>query len=159
VIQLRGVERSDLDALFALDRQCFRPGIAYSKSELRYYLSHPCSFSFVAEDEAHTILGFAIAESHLEDGIRAGHIITIDIAPAARRLGLGRLLMEALLVRLHSIGTSIVKLEVAVDNEGAQTFYRKLGFFETGRIRGFYMGKLDALVMEAQIMEAQVQKP
>jgi ribosomal-protein-alanine N-acetyltransferase len=151
VIQLRGVERADLDALFALDRQCFRPGIAYSKSELRYYLSHPYSFSFVAEDESHTILGFAIAESRLEAGIRAGHIITIDIAPAARRLGVGRLLMEALLERLRSTGTVIVKLEVAVDNVGAQAFYRKLGFSETGRIRGFYMGKLDALVMEAQL--------
>jgi [ribosomal protein S18]-alanine N-acetyltransferase len=152
VIQLRGVERADLDALFALDRQCFRPGIAYSKSELRYYLSHPCSFSFLAEDESHTILGFAIAESRLKDGMRAGHIITIDVAPAARRLGLGRLLMDALLERLRSTGTVIVRLEVAVDNEAAQAFYRKLGFSETGRIRGFYMGRLDALVMEAQLL-------
>jgi ribosomal protein S18 acetylase RimI-like enzyme len=34
-----------------------------------------------------------------------------------------------------------------VDNDAALAFYGLLGFVETGRIRGFYMGKLDALVM------------
>jgi ribosomal-protein-alanine N-acetyltransferase len=149
VIHLRGVERSDLDALFTLDQQCFRPGIAYSRSDLRYYLAHPRSFSVVAEDDStKAILGFIIADSYLEHGRRIGHIITIDVAPSERRKGLGGRLMNAMLDRLTSVGTAILRLEVAVDNLDAQAFYRRLGFSQTGRIRGFYLGRLDALVME-----------
>jgi len=148
VIQLRGVERADLDALFALDHKCFPPGIAYSRADLRYYLSHPRSFSVVAEDAAKSIVGFAIAESCLEGGKRIGHVITIDVTPEARRNGLGCMLMDALLDRLRNVGTTKVRLEVAIDNAGAQAFYQQLGFVKTGRIRGFYQGKLDALTME-----------
>ena len=148
MIHLRGVEPSDLDALFALDHKCFPLGIAYSRADLRYYLSHPRSLSVVAEDTAKCIRGFAIAESYIEEGRRIGHVITIDVAPAARRNGLGRVLMDALLDGLCAIETAKVRLEVAIDNVDAQAFYRQLGFVKTGRIRGFYLGKLDALAME-----------
>lgn len=148
-VELRSVERSDLDALFVLDRQCFRPGIAYSRADLRYYLSHPHSASILAEDNiTKAILGFIIAESYLEGGRRVVHIITIDVAPSQRRKGLGRKLMGAILDRSAAADVAILRLEVAVDNLEAQAFYRSLGFSQTGRIRGFYLGTLDALVME-----------
>jgi ribosomal-protein-alanine N-acetyltransferase len=151
VVHLRGAKRADLDALYVLDQKCFPPGIAYSRADLRYYLSHPRSFSVVAEDAAQSILGFAIAESYLEEGRRIGHIITIDVMPAARRNGLGRMLMDALFDRLRVIETAKVRLEVAIDNADAQAFYRRLGFVRTGRIRAFYQENLDALAMEKRL--------
>jgi len=152
VIHLRGVERADLDALFALDQACFRPGIAYSRTDLRFYLSHPRSLSILAEDATtNSILGFIIADSYLEHAHRIGHIITIDVAPPARRHGLGRRLMHAMMDRLDAAGAATVRLEVAIDNLDAQAFYRSLGFSPTGRIRGFYLGTLDALVMEKSL--------
>jgi ribosomal protein S18 acetylase RimI-like enzyme len=39
-------------------------------------------------------------------------------------------------------------LEVAVDNSIAQEFYGRHGFVKTGRIPGYYLGRIDALVME-----------
>lgn len=151
MVHLRGAKRADLDALYVLDKKCFPPGIAYSRADLRYYLSHPRSFSVVAEDAARSILGFAIAESYLEEGRRIGHIITIDVMPAARRNGLGRMLMDALFDRLRVIETAKVRLEVAIDNADAQAFYRRLGFVRTGRIRAFYQENLDALAMEKRL--------
>jgi [ribosomal protein S18]-alanine N-acetyltransferase len=152
VIHLRGVETSDLDALFALDRESFRAGIAYSRSDLRYYVGHPSSISIAAEDdETKSIVAFIIAESYVEDGRRIGHIITIDVAPASRRRGLGRTLMEAILDRLRALGARSVRLEVAVDNPEAQSFYRELGFSPTGRIRRYYLRTLDALLMEKHL--------
>jgi [ribosomal protein S18]-alanine N-acetyltransferase len=44
-----------------------------------------------------------------------------------------------------------VLLEVAVDNATAQSFYERHGFVRTGRIPGYYMGRIDALVMEKQL--------
>ena len=160
MIHLRGVERSDLDALFALDQKCFRPGIAYSRADLRYYLAHPRSLCVVAEDDStKAILGFIIAESYLEHARRIGHIITIDVAPLERRKGLGGRLMNSMLDRLTSAGTAILRLEVAVDNIDAQAFYRRLGFSQTGRIRGFYLGRLDALVMEKTLDSISESEP
>lgn len=130
-----------------LDLACFRPGIAYSKSELKYFLFHPRSTSIVAEDDA-GIAGFAIVELILEQGNSIGHIVTIDVAPSRRRHGIGQMLMDALLNSSEVAGAVLFRLEVAVDNAGALAFYKRMGFRETGRIRGFYMGKLDALQME-----------
>lgn len=145
-LYIRPAAREDLDALFALDQTCFRPGIAYSKTELRYFLFHPRSTSVVAEDGS-GIAGFAIVEFLLEEGRRIGHVITIDVPAARRRTGVGRLLMKALLDSCREADTATVRLEVAVDNESAIAFYRELGFMEMGRMRGYYMGKLDALTM------------
>lgn len=145
-LRLRPARREDLDALLELDRACFRPGIAYSRTELRYFLFHARSVSIVAEDED-GIAGFAIVEFHFEKGQRTGHIITIDVAEAQRRRGVGRLLMDALLERCREAEAVRLRLEVAVDNAAAIAFYERLGFTETGRIPGYYMGKLDAMTM------------
>lgn len=154
MVRIRLVAREDLDALFALDQACFRAGIAYSKAELKYFLFHPNSISLTAEDES-GIAGFAIAEVRSEGGRRTGHIVTIDVDPARRRQGVGRLLMDALTDRCREAGAVLLRLEVAVDNDGAIAFYRQRGFVETGRIRGFYMGKLDALTMERELVRGQ----
>jgi ribosomal-protein-alanine N-acetyltransferase len=146
-IRIRPAAREDLDALFALDQRCFRPGIAYSKPELHYFLFHLRSVSVVAED-GETIAGFAIVEFQLERGRRIGHIITIDVAPEQRRRGVGRLLMDALLGLCREAKADSLRLEVAVDNEAALAFYTGLGFTQTGRIPSFYMKKLDALTMQ-----------
>lgn len=136
-----------MESLFALDQACFRPGIAYSRAELRYFLFHPRSISLVAEEES-DLAGFAIAEMSSVSGKRFGHIVTIDVVPARRKQGVGRKLMNALIDACRAEGALSMRLEVAVDNDGALEFYRLLGFTERGRIRGFYMGKLDALRME-----------
>ena len=156
-LHIRPAAREDLDALFALDQACFRPGIAYSKTELRYFLFHPRSVSIVAEDES-GIAGFAIVEFLLEEGRRIGHIITIDVPAARRRYGIGRLLMESLLNSCRESEAAAVRLEVAVDNEAAIGFYQRLGFTQTGRMRGYYMGKLDALTMRLALASGTLLK-
>lgn len=149
-ITLRLAVREDIEQLFALDQACFRPGIAYSKPELHYLAFHPHSRSVIAADEK-GIAGFAILEIMLERGRRIGHIVTIDVAPERRRHGVGRLLMDEMFRLCREAGAALLRLEVAVDNDGALAFYRLLGFQELGRIRGFYLGKLDALQMGLEV--------
>ena len=151
MVRIQTIEREDIDSLFALDQQCFRPGIAYSKADLRIFLRRAGDLAFSAKDSAGMLLGFVIAEAYSEDGKRVGHIVTIDVAPERRREGIGEQLMQALLHSLLAAETEIVRLEVAVDNAAAQSFYCRFGFTEMGRIPGFYLGTLDALVMEKEI--------
>lgn len=149
-IRIRRAGYEDMETLFALDQKCFRRGIAYSRAELEYFLFHPRSISVVAESDD-GVAGFAIVEFLLENGRRVGHIVTIDVDPVQRRQGVGLLLMDGLLDFCKKAEAALLRLEVAVDNEGALAFYRKLGFAETGRIPGFYMGRLDALQMRLNL--------
>lgn len=144
---MRAARAEDYATLYAIDQACFAPGIAWSKAELLFFLKHPRNFSVVGEDEA-GIAGFAIAGVQRSGGQLRGRLITIDVRSGQRRQGVGSALLGALEERLREQGATAVMLEVAVDNDTAQRFYQRHGFARTGRIPGYYLGRIDALVME-----------
>ncbi len=155
-MRLRGYTEVDLPALHALDQACFPPGIAYSRAELRGFLDHPSSFTAVACAEDGSIAGFAIVRPARRIARSAApalmapvlHLITIDVAPAARRQGVGGLLMRWILTRAEALHSRAIVLEVAVDNHTAQRFYQRFGFAVMGKIPGYYNGIIDALELE-----------
>lgn len=74
-------------------------------------------------------------------------ILTLAVAPAARRKGLGRALVEA---AVDQLGSAELFLEVAADNGPAIALYRQAGFSQAGLRRGYYArpgGAVDALVL------------
>jgi len=144
---LRAAVPEDFPFLYALDQACFAPGISWSKAELQYFLRYPGNLAVVAE-EAARVAGFAIAGVQRRRGARVGRLITIDVDPALRRRGIGHLLIETIEERLRTDGVAAILLEVAVDNLAAQEFYVRHGFVKTGRLPGYYLDRIDALVME-----------
>jgi ribosomal-protein-alanine N-acetyltransferase len=141
-IALRDLRADDLEAAFALDQACFEPGIAYSRAEIRSFLSRPGAVALGAEADG-TLEGFAIAERR---GSR-GHVVTIDVAATSRRRGLGRRLFTELSRRLEAAGARHIRLEVDVRNAGAIRFYEGLGFTRTRVLRGYYGRGLDGYEM------------
>jgi ribosomal-protein-alanine N-acetyltransferase len=117
----------DLEEAWALDQSCFEPGIAYSRAEIRSFVRRPGAVALAAE-RGGRLEGFAIAERR---GAR-GHVITIDVAEAARRRGVGRRLFAELFTRLESAGAREIRLEVDVRNAGAIRFYELRGYYGTG---------------------------
>lgn len=145
---IRPVRNEDFTRLYALDRACFPPGIAWSKAELGYFLKYPGNIGLVAEDEATNLAGFAIAGPLRRRGVLIARLITIDVRHELRRKGVGHALLLAIEDSLRAAGAQALMLEVAIDNAAAQAFYERHGFARTGRIPGYYNGRLDALVME-----------
>lgn len=75
-------------------------------------------------------------------------IMTIGILPQARRAGLGRMLVKALLEEAVRRGARTVFLEVRESNQGARALYTSEGFREVGRIRRYFHNPLeDAITM------------
>lgn len=148
---LRAVSPDDFPSLYALDQACFDPGIAWSKAELLYFLRYPGNIGVLAEDESGRLAGFAIAGKQRRQGAVFGRLITIDVDSPVRRRGVGHVLLEEIERQLRAAGATAVLLEVAVDNATAQRFYERHGFIRTGRIPGYYLGRIDALVMEKQL--------
>ncbi len=150
-MMIREARAEDFAELYALDQACFAPGISWSKAELGYFLKYPRNFALVAEAEPGQIAGFAIAGTLRRSGVLLGRLITIDIRREMRRRRVGGALLHAVEERLRAAGAAALLLEVAVDNESAQAFYKRHGFARMGRIRGYYLGRIDALTMEKQL--------
>jgi ribosomal protein S18 acetylase RimI-like enzyme len=163
-ITLRDFQSIDFETLWRIDQKCFPPGIAYTKAELRAYVSAPGVFTVVAEEASAEeedsspgggskaaskltfglILGFIVAQAN-RSGI--GHIITLDVLPEGRRNGIGSSLLEAAEKRLRKSRCNRVRLETAVDNLAAQKFYERQGYAVTKTIPGYYSNDADAFVL------------
>jgi ribosomal-protein-alanine N-acetyltransferase len=141
-IPLRDFRPEDFEMAYRLDQACFEPGIAYTRVQLRDFLARPNAIGVVAEIGG-SLAGFAIAE---RSGAR-GHIVTIDVASAHRRRGVGRALLREVVRRLEESGALRIRLEVDLRNGGAIRFYERLGFRERRRLPGYYGEGLDGLEM------------
>ena len=140
---------SDFEGLWNIDQRCFEPGIAYSRRELAWYMRQPGAFTIVGETRETSrsrwkMVGFVVGQV-----IRGklGHIVTIDVLPQGRRTGIGTRLMSEAEERLQKRGCAAIALETAVDNAAAIAFYKRLGFAVVRTISGYYLGKIDALMM------------
>ncbi len=148
-ITIRDFRPEDFEELWRMDQECFPAGIAYSKPELRSYIRHRGAFTLVAEDAEHgRIRGFIVAHSGV-----SGHIVTIDVSPGGRRIGVGSLLLRTAEDRLRLGGARAVGLETAVDNLSALSFYKRHGYSVVRTWPRYYSNGVDALVLKKQLEE------
>ncbi len=143
---IRELGEGDLEAAYRLDQACFEPEIAYDRAEMRWLMRRPGAFG-LAVDEKGSLMAFAIAERRG----KVGHLVTIDIAPGARRRGLGRRLFDETSRRLRGEGAEEIRLEVDVRNAGAIRFYESLGFERTRTLKSYYGRGLDGYEMVREI--------
>jgi len=133
--------------LWRMDQECFPSGIAYSRQELKSYIRHRSTFTLVATHaETGEAQGFIVAHRSV-----TGHVITIDVAPTARRSGVGSLLLRAAEARLREAGCTAVGLETAVDNLSALSFYKRHGYDVVRTWPRYYSNGVDALVLKKDL--------
>jgi [ribosomal protein S18]-alanine N-acetyltransferase len=151
---IRDYRREDFTTLWEIDQTCFSPGIAYSREELLVYTGRSQAFTLVAESSGQLpgadewILGFVVGESS-RSGL--GHIITIDVRSEARRRSIGSALLAAAEGRLRSRQCRLVRLETAVDNLAAISFYKRHGYDVIKTIPRYYSSGVDALRLEKDL--------
>ena len=165
---LTNFRRADFETLWAIDQQCFPPGIAYSRRELNAYMRHSGSFTLVAElakakrksllaagvsrmIPTRVLVGFLVAAASRRG---VGHVMTIDVLPEARRSGVGSKMLGAAEDRLRAAGCHIVYLETAVDNQAALAFYKRHQYFLVKTVPRYYANGVDALVLEKNLRSA-----
>jgi ribosomal-protein-alanine N-acetyltransferase len=151
----------EFETLWKLDQACFAPGIAYTRGELKAYMRRAGAFTLVAEKVGEVssgnggsqaedcVLGFLVAECSRR-GI--GHVITIDVRTEARRHRVGSALLDAAELRLRAAQCDMVRLETAVDNVSAISFYKRHGYNVMQTIPHYYSTGVDALLMEKDML-------
>lgn len=171
-IILRNYRPDDFEALHRIDQACYSSDIAYSRTELRTYLTFRGSDIVVAEIQANResndgkpaeasgergsgaaaardeslggkIIGFCVSIHRGADG----HIITMDVLEEWRRHGVGSALLVEIEKRLARAGVEHVELETATDNAAGIAFWRRHGYQSRGVRRGYYPRGVDAYAM------------
>ena len=145
---IRPHQPEDFEALYQLDQQCYPPEIAYSRQEMKLYLRLPGADCLVAEQDG-ALEGFIVTAR--EDDL--GHVITLDVAEAQRRRGIGTALLAAAEERMFKAGVHQVWLETATNNQAAVAFWEKHGYRTLGVLKDYYLEKLDAYEMRKRLVQ------
>lgn len=145
---IRAVTLADIPAIIRLEREC-ATAAHWTEQQYRQALDRegsarlllvaeasrlPSSRSEVKSVAPTDMLGFLIAR-HLAPEWELENIV---VAPAARRRGLGRGLLNALLSAARETNSDSVFLEVRESNAAARTLYEKAGFGQTGCRKSYY---------------------
>lgn len=112
----------------------------WSQAELEATLASPFTFA-LTKPQAFLLAQVVAGEATL---------LTIAVAPIARRLGLGRALVSDFLTQSRQRQATSAFLEVAETNHAACALYTAAGFAPTGRRKGYYRAagqRVDAILM------------
>lgn len=139
------------EALAALHARAFRTPPPWTTADFDSLLADPLVFLLV-EGDAGFLLGRTVAGE--------AEILTLAVAPDARRLGLGRKLVARFLYQARLRGAEYAFLEVSAENAPALALYESAGFIPAGRRRGYYQTpegqRTDALVLRRDLDSAAV---
>lgn len=130
------------EALAALHALAFPPEERWGADALRLMLEMPGSFGLYAAEG-----GFILARVAADEA----EVLTLAVAPAARRQGVGAALLETALTLVEEAGAGVMFLEVSTGNAAARALYAGAGFTEVGRRPRYYADGSDALVLSRRL--------
>jgi [ribosomal protein S18]-alanine N-acetyltransferase len=132
VLEIGPVHLRDLRAVARLQRRAFRPRLAYGFLTLLLLWALPHVRFLVARHEKDgRIVGCAIGDR--QDG--QARVINLAVDPAARRQGIGRLLLLAL---EGALDRGDLLLMVEEENLPARALYEAAGYAQVGVARDYY---------------------
>ncbi len=125
-------------AMAEIHAAAFPPGERWGADAMALQLGQPGAFGLV--DPAGALLLARVAADEAE-------ILTLAVAPPARRQGRAMALLKAAVAYARAVGVRALFLEVGTGNAAAQALYARAGFIEVGRRRRYYANGSDALVL------------
>ncbi|WP_410218220.1 GNAT family N-acetyltransferase [Paracoccus sp. (in: a-proteobacteria)] len=139
----------DPAALAALHARCFSRPRPWSADEFRSLVDgRGCFLLCRPQDDPQAFLLGRIVGDEAE-------LLTLAVAPKARRAGLGRELVAAFAEHACEEGAVVAFLEVADDNLAARRLYSGAGWLEAGLRRRYYGPSTDAVVMRLTLRTDQ----
>ena len=146
-MQIVEMEPRHVEQVAALERICFSD--PWSAASIASELDNPLSYWLVAEENAQ-VVGYIGSQSVQE----LSDMMNVAVAPAWRRRGLGRRLVQALLAHLLQTDAAELSLEIRVSNAAAIALYEQLGFQIVGCRKRYYVNpREDAYIMRKQWKE------
>ena len=140
---IRKASLEDLPAILAIERACATAG-HWAESDYQEAIQQPHRLTLVAE-EAGKVLGFLIASTATDEW----ELENIAVDPVARRRGVGRALLTALINHARRGNASEIRQEVRASSFPAHQLGQSVGFVQEGRRKNYYHDPLeDALLFK-----------
>lgn len=139
---MRQMMSSDLDAVLGIEQAVQ----AYPWTRGNFADALASGYLCYVDEAAGELRGYAILMPAADEA----EVLTIAVAAAQQRRGLGRSMLTQMLELARDRGLRRVFLEVRAANSAAIALYRSAGFVEVGARRGYYRdasGSEDAIVM------------
>jgi [ribosomal protein S18]-alanine N-acetyltransferase len=147
-LSLRLARPADAKIIASLSRDLIEYGLRWRWTAMRVAASiRDSDVNVLVACSDANIAGFAIMRYGRDDA----HLDLLAVAPAYRRAGIGRQLIEWLEKCAVVAGIFTVALEVRAENEGAQRFYERLGYRVLAQLPGYYQGVEAALRMSRDL--------
>lgn len=128
-----------LDKLYQIEEQCFDQE-AFTKRQIAYLLTDYNTIGLVAKANS-DVAGFIMSQIEVEDELLYGHIITLNVAPAFRRKGIGSKMLKETEQILRDRSIPECHLEVREDNAAALKLYEKSGYRKISKLDNYYGNK------------------
>src|SRR6516225_5145143 len=147
-VRVRKAERGDIDALNELEHRVFATD-RLSRPSLRRFLKSPSAEVIVAQ-HGDRLAGGAIVLFRSRSV--AARLYSIAVAPHMGGRGVGATLLLAAEAAAAARGCRAIRLEVHMTNHAAISRYRKSGYQQFARHRGYYEDGADALRFEKRLV-------
>lgn len=145
--QITPLCEADLDQVLVIEGESFpRP---WTRQHFLDEITSPTAVCSAARGIDNQLLGFLILRIIHDEA----EVMDVAVAAHARRMGLGRVLMDHALTLCRQRRVSRLWLEVRVSSIPAISLYESLGFRESGVRKCYYENSEDALVMDILLGE------
>ncbi|HEX8989714.1 MAG TPA: ribosomal protein S18-alanine N-acetyltransferase [Rhodocyclaceae bacterium] len=142
-LEYRPMLPGDLDAVMAIENEIYP--FPWTRGNFADSLASRYEACIALRDGVLT--GYAVMMMVIDEA----HLLNISIALGQQRRGLGGELLDHLFDTARAAGAARMLLEVRPSNVAGIALYRRFGFREIGRRRGYYPahgGREDGIVME-----------
>ncbi len=141
-IIIREMTEEDIDEVLDIEKKSFKT--PWSRDAFVKEVNENRLAKYVVASVHDKVIGYGGIWLIIDEG----HITNIAVHPDFRGLGVGKLLVEALIEICRERGINRMTLEVRKSNEIAKSLYKKYGFKECGIRPGYYSDtKEDAIIM------------
>lgn len=150
MVRIVDTRHEHIDDILLIEQQCF--SLPWTRDQLMAQLSEYMHIFLAAEDESGRAVGYVGLMYVLDEG----YISNVAVSPDRRREGIADMLLTELYARAKAKKLSFLTLEVRESNIPAQCLYKKHGYTEVGRRKGYYSRpKEDAVLMTCFLSEEE----
>jgi ribosomal-protein-alanine N-acetyltransferase len=139
---------ADLVAILRVERSSCEaahwPEFTYAQA-----ITSPDQIVLVAS-QASDVLGFVIASRAASEW----ELENIAVSSAARRQGIGRALLEALIREARAAGATEIRQEIRVSNLAAQRLGQAVGFLQQGRRKEYYRDPQEDAILFSYLLKS-----
>ena len=144
-MQIRPMTKNDCEQVAAIEAVSF--SIPWSLKAFTDTVEKD-NFRYFVADEAGEILGYCGFLFVLDEA----EIPNVCVKSSARKQGVGKKMMNALIEEAKKLGISTLFLEVRESNAAARTLYKSLGFAEDGIRKNFYEQPVEHAILMSKAL-------